>query len=70
MHGVMRLASQVAPDNSSIHSLAFSVLANLAVSKDCKGVLQKVWISVNCKSARGKKQNVLSLVDFITPYVV
>ncbi|KAI7792817.1 putative rotatin, partial [Triplophysa rosa] len=41
MHGVMRLASQVAPDNSSIHSLAFSVLANLAISKDCKGVLQK-----------------------------
>nr|XP_055038257.1 rotatin isoform X4 [Misgurnus anguillicaudatus] len=41
MHGVMRLASPVAPDNSSIHSLAFSLLANLALSKDCKGVLQK-----------------------------
>uniref|UniRef100_A0A8C1QB11 Rotatin n=1 Tax=Cyprinus carpio TaxID=7962 RepID=A0A8C1QB11_CYPCA len=39
MHGVMKLASQVAPDNSSIHSLAFSLLANLAISRDCKGVL-------------------------------
>ncbi|XP_051970542.1 rotatin isoform X1 [Xyrauchen texanus] len=41
MHGVMKLASQVAPDNRSIHSLAFSLLANLAISRDCKGVLQK-----------------------------
>uniref|UniRef100_A0A8C2IE57 Rotatin n=1 Tax=Cyprinus carpio TaxID=7962 RepID=A0A8C2IE57_CYPCA len=41
MHGVMKLASQVAPDNSSIHSLAFSLLANLAISRDCKGVLLK-----------------------------
>uniref|UniRef100_A0A672T113 Rotatin n=1 Tax=Sinocyclocheilus grahami TaxID=75366 RepID=A0A672T113_SINGR len=41
MHGVMKLASQVAPDNSSIHSLAFSLLANLAISRDCRGVLLK-----------------------------
>ncbi|KTF81077.1 hypothetical protein cypCar_00032107 [Cyprinus carpio] len=41
MHGVMKLASQVAPDNSSIHSLAFSLLANLAISRDCKWVLLK-----------------------------
>lgn len=41
MHAVMKLASQVAPDNSSIHSLAFSLLANLAISRDCKGVLLK-----------------------------
>lgn len=41
MHGVMKLASQVAPDNSSIHSLAFSLLANLAISRDCKGALLK-----------------------------
>uniref|UniRef100_A0A672L6H2 Uncharacterized protein n=1 Tax=Sinocyclocheilus grahami TaxID=75366 RepID=A0A672L6H2_SINGR len=34
MHGVMKLASQVAPDNSSIHSLAFSLLAKLAISRD------------------------------------
>uniref|UniRef100_A0A8C1GY14 Uncharacterized protein n=1 Tax=Cyprinus carpio TaxID=7962 RepID=A0A8C1GY14_CYPCA len=46
MHGVMKLASQVAPDNSSIHSLAFSLLANLAISRDCKWVLLKVthWL--------------------------
>uniref|UniRef100_A0A8C2IMX3 Uncharacterized protein n=1 Tax=Cyprinus carpio TaxID=7962 RepID=A0A8C2IMX3_CYPCA len=41
MHGVMKLASQVAPDNSSIHSLAFSLLANLAISRDGKWVLLK-----------------------------
>ncbi|KAL7840859.1 hypothetical protein AOLI_G00261820 [Acnodon oligacanthus] len=41
MHGVMKLAAQVVPDNSSIHSLAFSLLANLTVSRDCRGLLQK-----------------------------
>jgi len=42
MHGVMKLASQVAPDSSSIQSLAFSLLANLAISRDCRGALLKV----------------------------
>uniref|UniRef100_A0AAR2KTY1 Rotatin N-terminal domain-containing protein n=1 Tax=Pygocentrus nattereri TaxID=42514 RepID=A0AAR2KTY1_PYGNA len=41
MHGVMKLAAQVVPDCSSIHSLAFSLLANLSVSRDCRGLLQK-----------------------------
>ncbi|KAG7225112.1 hypothetical protein INR49_014568 [Caranx melampygus] len=41
MHAVMKLASGVAPDNSSIQKLAFSLLANLAVSRDCRGLLQK-----------------------------
>ncbi|XP_056306497.1 rotatin isoform X1 [Danio aesculapii] len=41
MHAVMKLASQVAPDNSSIHNLAFSLLANLAISRDGKGLLLK-----------------------------
>ncbi|XP_041824205.1 rotatin [Melanotaenia boesemani] len=40
MHSVMKLTS-VAPDNSSIQNLAFSLLANLAVSRDCRCVLQK-----------------------------
>ncbi|KAJ8376596.1 hypothetical protein SKAU_G00071760 [Synaphobranchus kaupii] len=41
MHSVMKLASHVAPDNSPIQHLAFSLLSNLAISRDCKGVLQK-----------------------------
>ncbi|XP_068613541.1 rotatin-like [Brachionichthys hirsutus] len=41
MHSVMKLASGVAPDNSPIQKLAFSLLANLAMSRDCRGLLQK-----------------------------
>ena len=42
MHCVMKLASGVAADNSPVQKLAFSLLANLAMSRDCRGVLQKV----------------------------
>ncbi|XP_060717775.1 rotatin isoform X2 [Tachysurus vachellii] len=41
MQAVLKLASQVPPDNNSIHALAFSLLANLAISRDCRGLLQK-----------------------------
>ncbi|XP_072544678.1 rotatin isoform X2 [Salminus brasiliensis] len=41
MHGVMKLAAQVPPDNSHIHSLAFSLLTNVTISRDCRGLLQK-----------------------------
>ncbi|XP_029110935.1 rotatin [Scleropages formosus] len=41
LHAIMRLASQLAPENSSLQQLAFSLLANLAMSRDCKRVLQK-----------------------------
>ncbi|CAL8400192.1 unnamed protein product [Arctogadus glacialis] len=41
MHCVMKLASGVATDNSPVQKLAFSLLANLAMSRDCRGVLQK-----------------------------
>ncbi|XP_062841406.1 rotatin isoform X2 [Trichomycterus rosablanca] len=41
MHLVMKLASQVPPDNKNVHALSFSLLANLSVSRDCRGVLQK-----------------------------
>lgn len=40
MHSVMKLSS-LAPDNSPIHNLTFSLLTNLAVSRDCRGILQK-----------------------------
>ncbi|XP_042255168.1 rotatin isoform X1 [Thunnus maccoyii] len=41
MNSVMKLASGIAPDNSPIQKLAFSLLANLAMSRDCRGFLQK-----------------------------
>ncbi|XP_029698407.1 rotatin isoform X3 [Takifugu rubripes] len=41
MHSVMKLALGVTPDNGTIQKLAFSLLANLAMSHDCRGVLQK-----------------------------
>uniref|UniRef100_A0A673AQP6 Rotatin n=1 Tax=Sphaeramia orbicularis TaxID=375764 RepID=A0A673AQP6_9TELE len=41
MHSVMKLASGVAPDNSPIQNLAFSLLANLSTSRECRGLLQK-----------------------------
>ncbi|XP_077365448.1 rotatin isoform X2 [Festucalex cinctus] len=41
MHSIMRLASGIAPDNSTIQKLSFSLLANLGMSRDCRSVLQK-----------------------------
>ncbi|XP_053343881.1 rotatin [Clarias gariepinus] len=41
MHAVMKLASQVPPDNNTIHALSFSLLANLSISRDCRCLLQK-----------------------------
>ncbi|XP_077952021.1 rotatin isoform X2 [Gasterosteus aculeatus] len=41
MHSVMRLASGVAPDNGSVQKLSFCLLANLAMSRDCRCLLQK-----------------------------
>ncbi|XP_038583057.1 rotatin [Micropterus salmoides] len=60
MHSVMKLASSVAPDNSPIQKLAFSLLANLAMSRDCRGLLQKnnflqAFLSVPMPKAGGVK---------------
>ncbi|KAM4606021.1 rotatin [Polymixia lowei] len=60
MHCVMKLASGVAPDNSSIQKLAFSLLANLAMCRDCRGLLQKsnflqAFLSVSVAKAGGGK---------------
>ncbi|XP_048832883.1 rotatin isoform X2 [Brienomyrus brachyistius] len=41
MHSVMKLATLLAPENSGPQRLAFCLLANLAASRDCKGLLQK-----------------------------
>lgn len=43
MLSVMKLASCVAQDNSSVQKLAFALLTNLAISRDCRGVFQKVF---------------------------
>ncbi|XP_029314100.1 LOW QUALITY PROTEIN: rotatin [Cottoperca gobio] len=60
MHSVMKLASGVAADNSPVQKLAFCLLANLAVSRDCRGVLQKnnflqAFLSVPLPKAAGVK---------------
>uniref|UniRef100_A0A3Q2FUN4 Rotatin n=1 Tax=Cyprinodon variegatus TaxID=28743 RepID=A0A3Q2FUN4_CYPVA len=41
MNSVMKLTS-LAPDNSPIQNLCFSLLTNLAVSRDCRCALQKL----------------------------
>ncbi|XP_070783994.1 rotatin [Enoplosus armatus] len=60
IHSVIKLASGVAPDNSPIQKLAFSLLANLAMSRDCRGFLQKnnflqAFLSVPMPKAGGVK---------------
>uniref|UniRef100_A0AAV2L739 Rotatin N-terminal domain-containing protein n=1 Tax=Knipowitschia caucasica TaxID=637954 RepID=A0AAV2L739_KNICA len=41
MLSIMKLASGIAPDNSSIQKLSFYLLSNLCISRDCRGLLQK-----------------------------
>ncbi|XP_032078942.1 rotatin isoform X1 [Thamnophis elegans] len=41
MHNIMKLATQTLSENSIIQQMTFNLLANLVVSQDCKGVLQK-----------------------------
>ncbi|XP_074549511.1 rotatin isoform X3 [Halichoeres trimaculatus] len=65
MHCIMKLASGVAADNSQVQKLAFSLLANLAMSRDCRGVLQKnnflqAFLSVPMPKAGGVKATSVS----------
>ncbi|XP_010188012.1 PREDICTED: rotatin-like, partial [Mesitornis unicolor] len=41
MHNILKLASLVSNDNSPIQQVVFCLLANLALSHDCKGIIQK-----------------------------
>uniref|UniRef100_A0A8C3K8K8 Rotatin n=1 Tax=Calidris pygmaea TaxID=425635 RepID=A0A8C3K8K8_9CHAR len=41
MHNLLKLASQVSNDNSPIQQVVFCLLSNLALSHDCKGIIQK-----------------------------
>ncbi|NXN16088.1 RTTN protein, partial [Indicator maculatus] len=41
MHNILKLASQESTDNSPIQQVVFCLLSNLAVSPDCRGIIQK-----------------------------
>ncbi|NXJ63774.1 RTTN protein, partial [Rostratula benghalensis] len=41
MHNILKLASQVTNDNSPVQQVVFCLLSNLALSHDCKGIIQK-----------------------------
>uniref|UniRef100_A0A8C2ZKS9 Rotatin n=1 Tax=Cyclopterus lumpus TaxID=8103 RepID=A0A8C2ZKS9_CYCLU len=65
MHSVMKLASGVAPDNSPVQKLSFCLLANLAMSRDCRCLLQKnnflqAFLSVPMPKAGGVKATSIS----------
>ncbi|NXU83630.1 RTTN protein, partial [Xiphorhynchus elegans] len=41
MHNILKLASQVSNDNSPVQQVVFCLISNLALSPDCKGIIQK-----------------------------
>ncbi|NXH11220.1 RTTN protein, partial [Bucco capensis] len=41
MHSILKLASQESNDSSPIQQVVFCLLSNLALSNDCKGIIQK-----------------------------
>ncbi|NXG47902.1 RTTN protein, partial [Psilopogon haemacephalus] len=41
MHSILKLAAQEATDSSPIQQVLFGLLSNLAVSQECKGIIQK-----------------------------
>ncbi|NWW73828.1 RTTN protein, partial [Climacteris rufus] len=41
MHYILKLASQVSNDNSPVQQVVFCLISNLALSHDCKGIIQK-----------------------------
>uniref|UniRef100_A0A8C9MY58 Rotatin n=1 Tax=Serinus canaria TaxID=9135 RepID=A0A8C9MY58_SERCA len=41
MHYILKLASHVSNDNSPVQQVVFSLISNLALSHDCKGIIQK-----------------------------
>ncbi|NXC08519.1 RTTN protein, partial [Orthonyx spaldingii] len=41
MHNILKLASQVSNDNSPVQQVVFCLISNLALSHDCKGIIQK-----------------------------
>lgn len=43
---ILKMASQVPPENTAVQQALFMILSNLALSHDCKGVIQKVSITL------------------------
>ncbi|KAM4792827.1 rotatin isoform 3-T3 [Cyanocitta cristata] len=41
MHNILKLASHVSNDNSPVQQVVFCLISNLALSHDCKGIIQK-----------------------------
>ncbi|XP_069476880.1 rotatin [Ambystoma mexicanum] len=41
MYNIVKLASQLSVDSSTIQQMAFTLLSNLVMTHDCKGVMQK-----------------------------
>ncbi|NWJ02806.1 RTTN protein, partial [Crypturellus undulatus] len=41
MHNIMKLATPISSDSNPIQMMVFGLLSNLALSHDCKGVIQK-----------------------------
>nr|XP_056710923.1 rotatin [Euleptes europaea] len=41
MHSIVKLASQTPAENSIIQQMTFTLLANLVIAHDCRGILQK-----------------------------
>uniref|UniRef100_A0A803W180 Rotatin n=1 Tax=Ficedula albicollis TaxID=59894 RepID=A0A803W180_FICAL len=41
MHYILKLASRVSNDNSPVQQVVFCLISNLALSHDCKGIIQK-----------------------------
>ncbi|XP_069075998.1 rotatin isoform X2 [Pleurodeles waltl] len=41
MYNIVKLASQLSSENSTVQQMAFTLLSNLVVTHDCKGVMQK-----------------------------
>ncbi|KAK1884818.1 Rotatin [Dissostichus eleginoides] len=64
---VTKLASGVASDNTPVQKLSFCLLANLAMSRDCRGLLQKnnflqAFLSVPMPKAGGAEDGQQSIL--------
>ncbi|XP_064006375.1 rotatin [Pogoniulus pusillus] len=54
MHGLLKLAAQEATDSSPVQQVLFALLSNLAVSHDCRGIIQKSNFLQNFSSSLPK----------------
>ncbi|XP_072907804.1 rotatin [Hemitrygon akajei] len=67
VHMIMKQALQKTHDNNIIQQIAFSVLSNLAISHECKGILQKSnflhnFVSLPLPKAAGRQVSNLTML--------